>query len=310
MAFLLVNWAEANVGFNVGATSTTTPAEGAPNLFTYQSYTDNIATIGGANYFANDGVLFGVQVGDIIFANGTDSSSMLIVSAVNPTLGTISTSSFSVAGSVGTANIQNGAITDAKINPSAAIDFSKLATLTSGNVLVGNASNVATSVALSGDATISNTGVLTLASSAINSAKLSPAVLQYTFVAITASAFTGMYATPILLVNAPGANKLLVLDKVDLLMTYGSANYASGGVVAVQYDSTANGAGVIASTTLSAATFQAAASTGFMFNTGVVPQTFSTCVNKGLYLSNITGAFTTGDSVMVAHVWYKIINTI
>src|SRR5204862_4790361 len=102
------------------------------------------------------------------------------------------------------------------------------------------------------------------------------------------------YAAPKLLVAAGGANTLLVLDKVDLLMTYVSANYAAGGVAAVQYDSTANGAGVIASTTLSAATFQAAASTGFVFNGGVVPQTFSTCVNKGLYLSNITGAFTTG----------------
>ena len=134
--------------------------------------------------------------------------------------------------------------------------------------------------------------------------------INYTTVAITAAEFNGMYAAPKLLVAAPGANRLLVLDKVDLLMTYVSANYAAGGVVAVQYDSTANGAGVIASTTLSAATFQAAASTGFMFNTGVVPQTFSTCVNKGLYLSNVTGAFTTGDSPFVAHIWYKNIPTV
>ena len=134
--------------------------------------------------------------------------------------------------------------------------------------------------------------------------------LNYTTVAITASEFNGMYTTPKLLVAAPGANKLLVLDKVDLLMTYVSANYAAGGVAAVQYDLTANGAGVIASTTLAAATFQAAASTGFMFNTGVVVQTFTTCVNKGLYLSNITGVFTTGDSTFIAHIWYKVISTI
>lgn len=41
-----------------------------------------------------------------------------------------------------------------------------LAALTSGNILVGNGSNVASSVTLSGDATLSNTGVLTLASAA------------------------------------------------------------------------------------------------------------------------------------------------
>lgn len=137
-----------------------------------------------------------------------------------------------------------------------------------------------------------------------------PGSQQYTTVAIAASQFNGMYAAPKLLVAAGGANTLLVLDKLDLLMTYVSANYAAGGVAAVQYDSTANGAGVIASTTLSAATFQAAVSTGFVFNGGVVPQTFSTCVNKGLYLSNISGAFTTGDSTFVAHIWYHTIATV
>ena len=137
-----------------------------------------------------------------------------------------------------------------------------------------------------------------------------PGLAKYTTVAITAAEFNGMYAAPKLLVAAPGANRILVLDKLELLMTYVSANYAAGGVAAVQYDSTANGAGVIASTTLSAATFQAAASTGFVFNLGVVPQTFTTCVNKGLYLSNITGAFTTGDSTFVAHIWYHDIATV
>jgi len=119
-----------------------------------------------------------------------------------------------------------------------------------------------------------------------------------------------MYAAPKILVAAPGANKLLVLDKVQLAMTFVAAAYAAGGVAAVQYDVTANGAGVIASTTLSAATFQAAASTAWNFNAGVVAETFTTCVNKSLALSNITGAFTTGDGTMVAHVWYKIIPTV
>lgn len=134
--------------------------------------------------------------------------------------------------------------------------------------------------------------------------------MNYTTVAITAAQFNGMYAAPKLLIAAPGANKLLVLHRLDLLMTYVSAAYAAGGVAAVQYDSTANGAGVIASTTLSAATFQPTVSTGFVFNLGVVPQTFSTCVNKGFYLSNVTGAFTTGDSTFVAHIWYSIIATV
>lgn len=139
---------------------------------------------------------------------------------------------------------------------------------------------------------------------------LGPTVINYATVAITAAQFNGMYAAPKLLIAAPGANKLIVLKQMQLLMTYVSANYTAGGVVAAQWDSTANGAGVIASTTLSAATFQASASTGFNFNSGVVPETFTTTVNKGLYLSNITGAFTTGDSTFVAHIWYSVIPTV
>lgn len=55
--------------------------------------------------------------------------------------------------------IQAGVITNSMISASAAIAFSKLAALTSGNILVGSAGNVATSVAMSGDVTIGNTGV-------------------------------------------------------------------------------------------------------------------------------------------------------
>jgi hypothetical protein len=45
-------------------------------------------------------------------------------------------------------------------------------TLTSANIFVGNGSNVATGVALSGDATISNTGSLTIANNAVTLAKM------------------------------------------------------------------------------------------------------------------------------------------
>lgn len=183
-------------------------------------------------------------------------------------------------------------------------------TLLDGRIFVGNSSNLATGVSMSGDTTISDAGAVAIGSNKVLSAMISPLVRKYTTVAITAAQFNGMYAAPKLLVAAGGANTLLVLDQLQLAMTYGAAAYAAGGVAAVQYDSTANGAGVIASTTLSAATFQAAASTTFTMNAGVVPLTFTTTVNKGLYLSNISGAFTTGDSAMVAHIWYRQIPTV
>lgn len=66
-----------------------------------------------------------------------------------------------------------GSIVNADINASAAIAFSKLATLTSAQLLVGSSGNVATSVAMSGDVAISNTGATTIQAGAVDSAMIS-----------------------------------------------------------------------------------------------------------------------------------------
>lgn len=138
-------------------------------------------------------------------------------------------------------------------------------------------------------------------------------ILRLASVAISAAEFNGMYAAPKLLIAAPGANKLIVVDRMELVMTFVSAAYADGGIVAAQYDSTVHGAGVLATNSEAAADFFAAASTTFAFNgnagntVGIMP--FTTSVNKGLYLSNATGAFTTGDSTFVAKIHYRIIAT-
>lgn len=289
MAFESSRFVHQTSGFNAGQILTTanpsaTPIyENGPAFYSYASATDAIATIGAANYFTT--VAYQLKVNDVIMAVGSDASLFLQVSAIDTSVipATISVASFTPAGSVATANIDNLAVTTAKID-NLAVTAAKLASdaVTTAKILDAN----------------------------VTSAKLALTTVQYASVAITAAEFNGAYASPKVLVAAPGANKLLVLDKVQLLMTYGTAAFAGGGVTAIQYDVTANGAGVIASTTLSAATFQATASTGWNFNAGVVAETFTTCVNKSLALSNITGAFTTGNSNMVAHIWYKVISTI
>lgn len=74
----------------------------------------------------------------------------------------------------GVTSIASGSIVNADINDSAAIAHSKLASVTSGNILVGNSGNVPTSVAVSGDATLSNSGSLTIANDAVTFAKMQP----------------------------------------------------------------------------------------------------------------------------------------
>jgi hypothetical protein len=68
----------------------------------------------------------------------------------------------------GVSTPSTGSVTNASVASNAAISFSKLAALTSGNILVGNSSNVAASVPVTGDVTISNAGVTTIAALAFS----------------------------------------------------------------------------------------------------------------------------------------------
>jgi hypothetical protein len=92
-------------------------------------------------------------------------------------------------GTVTSAMLLDGTIVDADVNASAAIAYSKLATLTSGNILVGSSANVATSTAVTGDVTISNTGVTAIASGVIVNADInaSAAIAGSKIVAATTS---------------------------------------------------------------------------------------------------------------------------
>ena len=76
------------------------------------------------------------------------------------------------SGQVTSSGIKDDEIVNADINSAAAIDFSKLAALTSTNLLVGNGSNVAVAVAMSSDATMDNAGAVTIADNAVSLAKM------------------------------------------------------------------------------------------------------------------------------------------
>jgi hypothetical protein len=313
MAFSLNRFTRTTLAFNSGSvTLEDASIVNGPSHFTYATAGDTAATVAAANYFNAESVIYDLEVDDIIACICSDSNQFLQVATVDTTASpkTITTVAFTAAGSVDTANLVDGAVTNAKVDAAAAIAFSKLEVMTSGNILVGSAANVAAEVTMSGDVAIIASGATTIQAGAVDSSMMNANMLRYASVTMSASEFNGAYAAPHLLVAAAGANTLIVPEKVQILMTYGLAAFAAGGVAACQWDSTANGAGVIATTTLAAATFQPTASTGWNMNAGVVAETFTTCVNKGIYFSNITGAFTTGDSDMVVHIWYKVIPTV
>ena len=98
------------------------------------------------------------------------SGDSLTVSSLNQ----LGTPTVNIEGAVGSLSLADDSVANQHVKSDAAILFSKLANLASGNLLVGSATNVPTSVAVTGDFTIANTGAATIASGAVETAMLAP----------------------------------------------------------------------------------------------------------------------------------------
>lgn len=120
----------------------------------------------------------------------------------------------------GAVDIVAGSIINADIAANAAIAFSKLAPLNSGSLLVGNASNVATAVAMTGDVTVSNTGVATVIAGSTSVA----GKLQLTNSVVSTSTTTAATANSVKAVNDVAS---AALSRTGGTMT-GAITFASG----------------------------------------------------------------------------------
>ena len=294
MAFTLQTWGRASVSANEPiSTLQDASVIGAPRIYTYDS-ADTQATIAASGYFnlavANQGVAPDLVTGDIIMVYSSSDGTWIWYSVTN-TAGVITTAVFSSAGTVGTSNITNNAVTYAKIQTMVA------------NSLLGNPTGgTLTPQAITLGNGLENSGT---------TLRVPLNVAVSASVVITAAEWNGMYAAPKALVAAGGANTMIVLDSAQFSVNYGGAQFASGGAAAIQYASTANGAGTLASGSIAAATINGvAADSSFVLIPAAVTATANaSVVNQGLYMSNLTGAFTTGSSDITVNLRYRVVAT-
>ena len=107
--------------------------------------------------------------GSLSFEGSTSNAFETTLAVVDPT----ADRTITLPNETGTVIVSgNASIVNADINASAAIAYSKLATLTSANIVLGSSANVATSTAVTGDVTISNTGVTAIATGVIVNADI------------------------------------------------------------------------------------------------------------------------------------------
>ena len=134
-------------------------------------------------------------------------------------------------------------------------------------------------------------------------------------VPMTAAQVNGMYATPFQLVAAV-AGKVILPVQVTVNYIGGSAAFASGGIIVCQYGNTAHGAGATATAgaSIAGAGFLTGGTTSqYLTVTGVNNSATGTgaassgVINTGIYISNQTGAFTTGTGgSLVVNVYYTL----
>lgn len=246
----------------------------------FWNYTDTltpIATIVAANFFdkvnKNGEQIPILNIGDLIWIVASDvlNGEFAQVTAIDPHV-TVATYDVNLgAGAVGTANLANLAVTAAKI-----------------------ANNTITATQL--------------AANAVTGPVLALNTIQYVQIAMTAAQWNGMAAAPFQIIAAPGAGLIAQVDNVWYDMTFVSAQFANGGVVNLQYDNTATGAGVPITADTAAATITGLAASSIVRpGLSAVAMAQATTVNKGLFMSNKTAAFITGDNTWKINVAYRVI---
>jgi hypothetical protein len=132
--------------------------------------------------------------------------------------------------------------------------------------------------------------------------------IQHATTSLSAAQINGMAAAPVQLVAAAGAGKTIVITRAAVRITRTATAFASGGVGILQYGNAATGAGTNAVDSTLAATFFTGASgaSEAARNGAVLSDTGTALQNLGIFISNQTGAFTTGTGTATVDVWYYV----
>lgn len=112
-------------------------------------------------------------------------------------LNALGTPTVNVEGAVGSLSLADGSVTNAKIATSAAIQYDKLAALSTGQLIVGNA-GTPTATTLGGDATIDANGNLTIAATSVEQSMIANDAVgadQLADTAVTPGSYTNASVT-------------------------------------------------------------------------------------------------------------------
>ncbi len=138
---------------------------------------------------------------------------------------------------------------------------------------------------------------------------LSYEVITHASGTITAAEWNDMYNTPIRLTPNANGQTMIAVDRVELRQIYGGAQYTGGGTVIIGYDDEPTGLSEPAtSSNISAAVINNIAATSAIARVGftTTPIFVANAVGVGIWISNDTAVFATGNGNWEYNIWYRI----
>lgn len=132
-------------------------------------------------------------------------------------------------------------------------------------------------------------------------------------VQLSSANLKAMYATPVLMIPAKGVHTIIVIHDVFYELVFTTPAYTGGnsGVINLQYGNAAHAAGVNQANSSGTILI----TTSNFINVGLeinlnLSGAISGMINTGIYASNTTSAYATGNSLVNVTMFYSIINTI
>lgn len=120
---------------------------------------------------------------------------------------------------------------------------------------------------------------------------------------LTSAQILGMNAAPVRLLPDLPVTHAYVLNRIWCAYDFVAAQYAAGGAISLRWGATAN----LASSTLAAATFNGYAADNAFDLTPDGTDTIANIAGMGIFISNDTAAFTTGDGTLTVNLNYNIV---
>lgn len=153
------------------------------------------------------------------------------------------------------------------------------------------------------DGSAGHVGTADIAAASVTSAKMAEDLVRTVQVTLSSANILAMRTTPVTLIAAPGAGKIVIVESILLKMVTTATQYANGGAVEFRYT---DGSGAKVTADIAAAVITAGAGTSYTKVEGI-EASMTPVANAAVVITNATAVFITGTGAGVLTIKYRVV---